>query len=348
MYAHLRDLLFLLPPEWSHEVALRSLAVGARTGLSRRFVHPVYQPVSVMGLRFRNRVGLAAGLDKDARCVAGLLAMGFGFVEVGTVTPRPQPGNPRPRLFRLVEAEALINRMGFNNAGMDRMATRLAPARDELDAPGAVVGVNVGKSKDTPLELAADDYCAGVERLYPFADYFTINISSPNTPGLRDLQEARALTQLLEAVVRRRDALAAATGRRVPVAAKLSPDLDDAALRGIASVLLDTGVDGVVATNTTVTRPVPAALRHAGEGGGLSGVPLAPLARRVVATLADALAGRLPIIGVGGIHDVESARAMVDAGATLVQIYTAFLYRGPNLVRDVARALGPLTSRVRA
>jgi dihydroorotate dehydrogenase len=340
MYAVFRDLLFLLPPEWSHEVALWALRAGERAGVSGRFVHPIYQPVTVMGLRFRNRVGLAAGLDKDARCVEGLFAMGFGFVEVGTVTPRPQPGNPRPRLFRLVSEEALVNRMGFNNEGAERMAERLARVRDRLDWPGAVIGVNVGKNKDTPLERAADDYRAAIDRLYGFADYFTVNISSPNTPGLRDLQEARALGDLLGAIVRRRDEIAAATGRRVPLAAKLAPDLDAAALRGIAHVLIDTGMDGVVATNTTISRPVPAATRHADESGGLSGRPLEPLARQAVATLAEALQGRLPVIGVGGIHDVASARAMIDAGATLVQIYTAFLYAGPKLVRDLALALG--------
>jgi len=340
MYAVFRDLLFLLPPEWSHEVALWALRTGERTGLSGRFVHPIYQPVTVMGLRFRNRVGLAAGLDKDARCVEGLFAMGFGFVEVGTVTPRPQPGNPRPRLFRLVGEEALVNRMGFNNEGVERMAERLARVRDRLDWPGAVIGVNVGKNKDTPLERAADDYRAAIDRLYGCADYFTINISSPNTPGLRDLQEARALEELLGAIVRRRDEIAATTGRRVPLAAKLAPDLDAAALRGIAHVLIDTGMDGVVATNTTISRPVPVATRHAGESGGLSGRPLEPLARQAVATLAETLKGRLPVIGVGGIHDVASARAMIDAGATLVQIYTAFLYSGPKLVRDLALALG--------
>jgi len=339
MYRQLRDGLFLLPPELSHEVALHALCIGERCGLSARLVHPIYHPFTVMGLKFRNRVGLAAGLDKDARCVPGLFAMGFGFVEVGTVTPRPQPGNPRPRLFRLPEQRALINRMGFNNAGAARMAERLVRARRALDAPGTVVGVNIGKNKDTPPERAADDYLACLDALHPHADYVTLNVSSPNTPGLRDLQEARALGGLLASVVAKRDEIARGTGRRVPLAAKLAPDLDDEALRGIARVVIDSGIDAVIATNTTISRPLPPSAVGAGEAGGLSGAPLAALSRRCVATLADALRGRLPIIAVGGIGDVASACAAVEAGASLVQIYTAFIYQGPTVVRDIARAL---------
>jgi len=340
MYATLRDTLFLLPPEFSHEAALAGMRLGQRLGITERFVHPIYHPVTVMGVKFRNRVGLAAGLDKDARCIEGLFAMGFGFVEVGTVTPRAQPGNPKPRLFRLKAQEALINRMGFNSRGAVRMAERLAAVRGRLALPSAAIGVNIGKNKTTPIEAAADDYRAALEGLYPYADYFTINISSPNTPGLRDLQEARALASLLASIRLRRDELASALGRRVPLAAKLAPDLDPAGIREIARVLIDEGLDGVVATNTTVSRPIPVDTPHGSESGGLSGRPLAPLALRCVSTLAETLGGALPIIGVGGIQDVAGARAMIAAGASVVQIYTGFIYRGPGLIRDIARALG--------
>ncbi len=340
MYSTLRDLLFLLPPEMSHDVALTALRWGEQLGVTERFVHPVFQPAHVFGLRFRNRIGLAAGLDKDARCVAGLLAMGFGFVEVGTVTPRPQPGNPKPRLFRLRKDGALINRMGFNNAGATAMARRLELARSRLDHPGALIGVNIGKNKDTPNDRAVEDYAAALTELHAFADYVTVNISSPNTPGLRDLQEAGALLDLLTRLRSQRDAMARSSGRRVPLLAKLAPDLNEASIDALADVMLQAGIDGVVATNTTISRPPGIDAVLASEAGGLSGEPLEPRALAGVARLAQRLDGRLPIIGVGGIHNVAGARRMIDAGATLVQVYTAFIYQGPNLVRDIARSLG--------
>ncbi len=340
MYQSLRDLLFLLPPELSHDVALTAMRWGERFGITERFVHPIFQPATVMGLRFRNRIGLAAGLDKNGRCAPGLLAMGFGFVEVGTVTPRPQSGNPKPRLFRLTDDAAIINRMGFNNSGAQAMASRLRIDRTRIDQPGALIGVNIGKNKDTPNDRAVDDYSSCLGTLHSVADYVTVNISSPNTPGLRDLQEASALRALLGALRTQCNELDQASGRRVPLLAKLSPDLDEAALTGIAQVLMEVRMDGVIATNTTISRPPGIDPRQGAQAGGLSGAPLAPLALALVASLARVLGGNLPIIGVGGIHDVAGARAMIDAGASLVQIYTGFIYEGPILVRDIARSLG--------
>jgi dihydroorotate dehydrogenase len=340
VYQMLRQLLFLLPPEASHHAALTAMRVGERLGVTQRFVHGVYQPVTVMGLKFRNRVGLAAGLDKDARCVEGLLAMGFGFVEVGTVTPRPQPGNPRPRLFRLTSERALINRMGFNNGGVAAAAARVLRSRERLPLFATVVGINIGKNKDTPLERAADDYLECFEQVYDAADDVTVNVSSPNTPGLRELQEGKALFELLSALKRRQTELRESRGRYVPLAAKIAPDLDRDAIAALAGVLLDVGMDACIATNTTIARPLPVDTPHRDEAGGLSGPPLNALAVDCVKELAAHLAGRIPIIGVGGIHDVASAQRMIDAGATLVQIYTGFIYEGPVLVRDLVRALG--------
>ncbi len=332
--------MFLLPPETSHTVALTALRIAERSGLSERYIHGIYQPTTVMGLKFRNRVGLAAGLDKDARCIEGLLAMGFGFIEVGTVTPRPQPGNPRPRLFRLPSESALINRMGFNNGGAPAAAERVRSARARLGPAAGLVGVNIGKNKDTDLADAAADYLSALDVVYDVADYVTVNVSSPNTAGLRDLQESAALRLLLTSLKRRQTELHAERGRYVPLAAKVSPDLDDASTDALAEVLLDVGIDGCIATNTTISRPLPEGVAHGDETGGLSGRPLHTLALTRVARLARSLDGRIPIVGVGGIHDVASARRFIDAGASLVQLYTGFIYEGPDLVRLIARALG--------
>ena len=340
MYRTLRDLLFLLPPEASHHAALLGLRWGERVGVSQRLVHGIYQPVTAMGLKFRNRVGLAAGLDKDAHCIEGLLAMGFGFVEVGTLTPRAQPGNPKPRLFRLVDDEALINRMGFNNGGVAAAVERIRAARRRLGPTAGMIGVNIGKNKDTDNADAACDYLLGLEAAYDVADYVTINISSPNTAGLRDLQESDALHALLTTLKRRRDELRSQRDRNVPLAAKIAPDLSDEAIDAVARVLLDVGVDGCIATNTTVSRPIANSTEWRNEAGGLSGKPLNGMAVHCVERLARSLGGRVPIVGVGGIHDVASARRFLDAGATLLQVYTGFIYRGPQLVRDLARALG--------
>ena len=333
MYGLARRLLFLLPPEVSHREALRGLALwGALPG--RRPLPATRR--RVMGIDFGNGVGLAAGLDKDARAVAGFAKLGFGHIEVGTVTPRAQPGNPPPRLFRLSGVEGLINRMGFNNAGMHAMAGRLADARARGRLGSVRIGVNIGKNRDTDLEAAHLDYRACMDTLYEYADYLTVNLSSPNTPGLRRLQNTTPLRELLDTLKERQALLATRHGRYVPLAIKIAPDLNAAALEAIAREMLAFEVDGVVATNTTVARPVVRGLRYGGEAGGLSGAPLKAPARHCVARLAELLDGRLPIIGVGGIMTEVDARAMLNAGASLVQIYTGLIYRGPGLVRSIA------------
>jgi dihydroorotate dehydrogenase len=280
-------------------------------------------------------------LDKDGVAVRGLFALGFGFVEVGTVTPRPQPGNARPRLFRLPAEGALINRMGFNNAGTAALRRQLIELRRQPLGPGCVLGVNIGKNRDTAMPQARDDYVEALRGVHDVADYISVNVSSPNTPGLRALQDARELHGLLRAVVAERDALLAGSSRVLPVLAKLAPDLAPDSLSEVADVLLDVGVEGVIASNTTTTRPLGAASRYATEEGGLSGRPLNALTARCIEHLQRRLAGRLPIVGVGGIDDVDSATRLVDAGASLVQLYTGFIYRGPELIREIALALDP-------
>lgn len=286
-----------------------------------------------MGLSFPNRVGLAAGLDKDAVAVRGLARLGFGFVEVGTVTPQPQSGNPKPRLFRSVPDAALINRMGFNSAGVDAMARRLARLRQRPLRP--LLGVNIGKNRDTPLERAVDDYRACLAAVAPFADYVTINLSSPNTPGLRRLQAASSAAELLSILDDDRSATEEHRDQRLPLAVKVAPDLGEQELREVADVLRQTNMDAVIAGNTTLSRPMSLVSGFAREQGGLSGAPLAPLARQTVATLRDSVPANFPIIGVGGIASCEDAQAMLDAGADLVQIYTGFVFRGPQLVRQL-------------
>jgi dihydroorotate dehydrogenase len=341
MFELARRVLLWLPPELAHRLSLRGVQLAQRVGYTQRVVHPIYKPVELMGLKFRNRVGLAAGLDKDGVAVRGLFALGFGFVEVGTVTPRPQPGNPKPRLFRLSAEGALINRMGFNNAGAAALQQRLLALRLQPLGPGCVLGVNIGKNRDTALAQASDDYVEALRGVHDVADYISVNVSSPNTPGLRKLQGAHELHGLLRAVVAERDALLAGSSRVLPVLAKLAPDLAPDELTEVADVLLDVGVEGVIAGNTTTTRPLDAPSRYATEEGGLSGRPLNPLAVRCIEQLQRRLAGRLPIIGVGGIDDVDSATRLVDAGASLVQLYTGFIYRGPELIREIALVLDP-------
>jgi dihydroorotate dehydrogenase len=336
-YSLARPFLFGLDPETAHELTLASLERLQRTPLQWAYRNGfVPDPVMLAGLRFPNRVGLAAGLDKNARCIDALGAMGFGFVEVGTVTPKAQPGNPRPRMFRLQQANALINRLGFNNDGLDAFVANVQ--RSSFRAQGRLLGLNIGKNTATPIEQATADYLTCLDGVYPHADYVTVNISSPNTKNLRALQGDEALDGLLSAVAQRREELATRYGRRVPVFVKIAPDLDDAQVDVIAATLQRHGMDGVVATNTTVARDKVAGLPHAGEAGGLSGGPLLDASNRVIAQLRAALGSGFPIIGVGGVLGAADARSKLRAGADVVQIYTGLIYRGPALVDEIARA----------
>ncbi|MFM7760658.1 MAG: quinone-dependent dihydroorotate dehydrogenase [Burkholderiaceae bacterium] len=338
LYALTRPLLFSLDPESAHDVTLSTLSTCARLGLTQWLPKPVANPKTVMGLRFPNPVGLAAGLDKDGACIDGLAALGFGFIEVGTVTPRAQPGNPKPRMFRLADAHALINRMGFNNGGVDAFVRNVQASRFYQDKQG-VLGLNIGKNADTPIEKATDDYLLCLEKVYPYADYVTVNISSPNTKNLRQLQQASELGALLSALKNSQRALADRYGRYVPIALKIAPDLDTEQVKSIADALLQHQMDAVIATNTTITRDAVQGLAHADEAGGLSGAPVLLLSNRVISALRAALNDTIPIIGVGGILSGEDARAKIDAGASLVQLYTGLIYRGPALVNECAQAL---------
>jgi len=334
LYPLFRPLLFAADPEAAHAMTFAALDAAARLGLAGVLAPALpADPVTVMGIAFPNRIGLAAGLDKNAAHLRGLSMLGFGFLEAGTVTPRPQPGNPRPRMFRLPQAEALINRLGFNNEGLARFVANV-----ERSHYAGVLGVNLGRNFDTPNDRAADDYVAGLRAVHRHAAYVTINVSSPNTKGLRDLQSEDALAALLARLVRERDTLAQAQGRVVPLVVKLAPDLSDDALRGAARVLVAARVDGVIATNTTLARTGVAGMPHANEAGGLSGRPLRERADAAIRTLARALDGALPIIGAGGVSSGADARAKLDAGASLVQLYTGLIYRGPALVADAVRA----------
>jgi dihydroorotate dehydrogenase len=341
LYPLFRPLFFALDPEVAHDAAFAGLDAAAALGVTQLMApHLPPSPVEAMGLTFPNRVGLAAGLDKNARHIDGLASFGFGFIECGTVTPRPQPGNPRPRLFRLPEAEALINRLGFNNDGVERFLANVARARFGPKS-GGVLGLNIGKNFDTPNERAVDDYLTCLRAVYAHASYVTVNVSSPNTAGLRDLQADAALAALLAALKAEQAKLAQRHGKYTPLTVKLAPDLSPDAIRQIARVLLAQGCDGVIATNTTVDRSAVAGLAHAEEAGGLSGRPLKDKATAVVRALAAELGGALPIIAVGGIFSGADAREKIAAGATLVQIYTGLIYKGPELVAEIATALAP-------
>ena len=338
-YGLARPFLFGLDPEAAHDLTLDTIARLQNTPAMCLWAQPrVSDPVTLAGLTFPNRIGLAAGLDKNGRCVDGLGAMGFGFIEVGTVTPKAQPGNPKPRIFRLKEAHALINRLGFNNGGLEAFVANVQRARS-FRAAGGIVGLNIGKNAATPIERAADDYLAALAGVFPFADYVAVNISSPNTKNLRALQSDEALDALLAALRARRDALAEQHLRRVPMFLKIAPDLDEAQVDLIAATLQRHGIDGVIATNTTIERGAVQGLRHAEEAGGLSGAPVLEASNRVIARLRQQLGPRLPIIGVGGVMSGADARAKRDAGADLVQVYTGLIYRGPALVREAAQAL---------
>ena len=337
-YALTRPFLFGLDPEQAHDLTLGALARIQRTPLICAVAQPrVDDPVTVAGIRFPNRVGLAAGLDKNGRCIDGLAAMGFGFIEVGTVTPLGQPGNPKPRMFRLPQANALINRLGFNNQGLAAFIANVKQAR--FRTQGGVLGLNIGKNAATPIERAVDDYLLCLDGVYPHADYVTVNISSPNTKNLRALQSDEALDALLSAVQARKQQLAQQHGRSVPVFVKIAPDLDEAQVGVIASTLKKNAIDGVIATNTTIARDAVKHLPHGEETGGLSGAPVLQASNRVIAQLRAALGAGYPIIGVGGVLSGADAQSKIAAGADLVQLYTGFIYKGPELVTEAARAL---------
>jgi dihydroorotate dehydrogenase len=337
-YALARPLLFGLDPEAAHELTIEALARTQRTPLGWAYcAGMVDDPVQLAGLRFPNRVGLAAGLDKNARCIDALGSMGFGFVEVGTVTPKAQPGNPKPRMFRLPQAQALINRLGFNNDGLDAFLANVQTS--SFRAKGRILGLNIGKNASTPIELAAQDYLACLDGVFAHADYVTVNISSPNTRNLRALQSDEALDALLGTLQARREQLRQQHGRDVPLFVKVAPDLDEAQIASIARSLRTHAMDGVIATNTTIDRSAVAHLPHAQETGGLSGAPVFEASNRIIRALRAALGKDFPIIGVGGIVSAEDAVAKIAAGADLVQIYTGLIYKGPALVQQSADAI---------
>lgn len=345
-YAITRPFLFGMDAEAAHELTMDMLARGQRTPLQWAWCNEtVNDPITLAGLQFPNRVGMAAGLDKNARCIDALGAMGFGFVEVGTVTPKAQPGNPKPRMFRLPEARALINRLGFNNEGLEAFLRNVQQAqfrKQTRQRHPMLLGLNIGKNATTPIENATSDYLICLEGVYPHADYVTVNISSPNTQNLRALQSDAALDALLGAIAERREALATQHQRRVPVFVKIAPDLDEAQVAVIAATLQRHGMDGVIATNTTISRTAVQGMRHAEETGGLSGAPVLEASNQVIRQLRAALGSGFPIIGVGGILSADDAVSKIRAGADVVQIYTGLIYEGPALVVKAAKAIKAL------
>ncbi len=330
-YQLARYFLFKLDPEVAHELSIKQLSLLGGTPLDIFFRQKLpSRPVEVMGLRFDNPVGLAAGLDKDGEAIDALGSMGFGFIEVGTVTPRPQPGNDKPRLFRVIPAEGIINRMGFNNKGVDHLIEQVKKSNYK-----GILGINIGKNKDTPLENGKDDYLLCMDKVYPYAGYIAVNISSPNTPDLRKLQFGDALDELLAELKKRQLELAERYGKYVPLTVKIAPDMSSEELEQVANSLLKNKIDGVIATNTTLDREMIFDMPHAAEAGGLSGRPLQAKSTAFIRELAGYLNGAIPIIGVGGIDSALAAREKLAAGASLVQIYSGFIYKGPALIRDI-------------
>ena len=335
LYSLARPFLFQLDPERAHRITMRALDIAHRVGLTGLIAgRSASSPRRVMGLEFPNPVGLAAGLDKNGEHIDALGELGFGFIEIGTVTPRPQPGNPAPRMFRLVPARAIINRMGFNNDGVERLLINVSRARYR-----GILGINIGKNFDTQLERAAEDYLYCMRKVYTAASYITVNISSPNTENLRQLQQAGELDRLLRALAAERRKLADQHGKRVPLAVKIAPDLTQADIAGMAALFIEHGIDAVIATNTTISREGVDGLPDAGQAGGLSGAPLKVRSTEIVRQLAATLAGRLPIIAAGGILSGADALEKLAAGASLVQLYSGLVYEGPALVGKVAEAL---------
>ena len=339
-YAFTRPFLFGMDAEAAHELTMDMLARGQRTPLQWAWCNEtVNDPITLAGLTFPNRVGMAAGLDKNARCIDALGAMGFGFVEVGTVTPKAQPGNPKPRMFRLPEARALINRLGFNNEGLDAFLANVRRSQVRANGGAMLLGLNIGKNATTPIEEATSDYIKALDGVYPHADYVTVNISSPNTKNLRALQSDEALDALLGAIANRREQLSSQHGKRTPVFVKIAPDLDEEQVGVIAATLERHGMDGVIATNTTISRDAVKGLQHAEEAGGLSGAPVLEASNQIIRQLRSALGSRFPIIGVGGILSGADAVSKIRAGADVVQIYSGLIYRGPDLVTEAAQAI---------
>jgi len=341
MYSLLRKALFITDPETAHGLALEGLRLGHGIGATSILCSTVSQPVNVMGLQFPNPVGLAAGMDKNGDYIDALGSVGFGFIEVGTVTPRPQPGNPKPRVFRIEKANAMINRLGFNNKGVGHLVKQARKRKFN-----GILGINIGKNFDTPNEKAVDDYLTGLDEAYPVADYITINISSPNTRGLRDLQNAEQLDDLLSTLNHRRIHLADEYEKRVPLVVKVAPDLDEQQIADIAAIVIKTEFDGLIATNTTISREEIKGLPHAEEQGGLSGAPVKERANQVLAAFRAALPANIALIGTGGITDGEDAAEKIRLGADLVQFYTGFVYRGPDLVSDSLKAIAAEKARV--
>jgi dihydroorotate dehydrogenase len=339
LYQAARSLLFKLDPETAHDLSLNSLSLMSSVGLNTLLrVKTLSQPVEVMGIQFPNPVGLAAGLDKNGIAIDGMAALGFGFIEVGTVTPRPQPGNPQPRLFRIPEHQAIINRMGFNNQGVDRLLKNIEKSRFD-----GVLGINIGKNFDTPVENAIDDYLICMRKVYDKATYITVNVSSPNTPGLRSLQFGDSLNELLAALKTEQARLVQLHGKYVPVAVKIAPDMSEDEFGLVAAALKSYEMDGVIATNTTLSRNGVEDSAVAQEAGGLSGVPVRNAATKAIRILARELDGALPIIGVGGITNGFDAAEKIEAGASLVQVYTGFIYRGPELISESVKAIAELS-----
>ena len=331
-YPIVRKLIFLLKPETAHAVSLRLMDVANKLGLLKLFIgKPIKAPVTVMGIEFLNPVGLAAGLDKNGEHIDSLAACGFGFVEIGTVTPRAQPGNPKPRLFRLEADEAIINRMGFNNHGVEYLIENVKRSQRKC-----VLGINIGKNRDTSLENAVDDYLSALTQVYPYADYVTINISSPNTPGLRDLQHGEELEKLLSSLKQEQARLNDVHEKYVPLAVKIAPDLDREAVKELAQTFLRLNIDAVIATNTTNSREGLHDKKQAQEQGGLSGRPLTQMSDLVLEWLVAELDGQIPVIAAGGVFSAADASRKIELGAALVQVYTGFIYQGPTLVRDCA------------
>ncbi|MGR5149696.1 quinone-dependent dihydroorotate dehydrogenase [Photobacterium alginatilyticum] len=331
IYRLARSAIFKLDAEKAHDLAIQNFSRFTGTPLDLFYrQHVPDRPVEVMGIKFKNPVGLAAGLDKNGECIDAFGAMGFGFVEVGTVTPRPQPGNDKPRLFRVIPAEGIINRFGFNNLGVDNLVENVKKAKFD-----GVIGINIGKNKDTPVEKGAEDYLICMEKVYPYAGYIAVNISSPNTPGLRSLQYGEALDDLLSQLKQKQKELAEKHGKYVPLALKIAPDLEDQEIVQIAESLIKNDIDGVIGTNTTLDRSLVKNMPHCDEAGGLSGRPLQSRSTEVIRRLSEELDGALPIIGVGGIDSAISAREKMMAGAQLVQVYSGFIYHGPKLVKDI-------------